>query len=394
MFNKICIKSKELNNQKIDIAFLIETMLFYGKVIVLAHKEEIKTLLTFFDEDTLEELIKSGRLDLRVREDILGSMKLPNGKYNVELLSKKDETYSGILYQAHRDLINSSNKNLQFSDKFSKLTQPFRYGEELISQIKMDFENQELLAKLLPIYLNFKIPNFKLPSNIKIEILKEKPFGSLDSYSLNSNIDLEALNKVHKENNPDNFYQIDYSGFLLSLAESKGDIFIASQFESELVTNELYSKFIDVQLTEIIRRRVQSEDNINLFDEYVLNDCHKIGDAFIKKIITKKELLKLLDRADKFREWLKKVPANKNLIGEYYSAVTRETFADKLPTKTVRFILFEGIGITIDILGAGGIGTTLSTGLALFDQFYLDKLTRGWKPNQYINETLKPKIKK
>lgn len=90
-----------------------------------------------------------------------------------------------------------------------------------------------------------------------------------------------------------NFHPIDYGGFFSSLAESKGDIFIASTFESELVTNELYSKFIEIQLSEIIKRRVQSQDNLNLFDEYVLTDCHSIGEAFVNGIISKKDLLSL-----------------------------------------------------------------------------------------------------
>ena len=34
MFDKICIKSNNGNEQKIDIAFLIDTMLFYGEVNV------------------------------------------------------------------------------------------------------------------------------------------------------------------------------------------------------------------------------------------------------------------------------------------------------------------------------------------------------------------------
>lgn len=392
MFHRVCIKSKELNSQKIDIAFLVETMLFYGKVIVLAHREELKTLFYFFGEDTLAELIKSGRIDLRIREDILGSMNFSNGKYNINLFSKENETYTGILYQAHRELINNSTKNSAFVKRFSELSQPFRYGEDITRQIRNDFDNQELLNKLLPIYLNSRVPNFELPEKIEIAIIKDSSFGPFDAYSLNSNVDLEALNRIHKENNPDNFHPIDYTGFFLSLAESKGDIFIASQFESELVTNELYSKFIDIQLTEIIKRRVQSQDNINLFDEYILKDCHTIGEAFVTGVITRNELLELLNKADKFRDWLDKVPDDKSLIGEYHVAVTRETFADKLPTKRARFIIFEGVGIALDVMGAGGIGTAVGTGLAAFDEFYLDKLIGGWKPNQYIDETLKPKI--
>lgn len=67
--------------------------------------------------------------------------------------------------------------------------------------------------------------------------------------------------------------------------------------------------------------------------------------------------------------------------------------SDKLPTKTARFMIFEGIGITLDLLGAGGIGTTIATGLSFADSFLLDKMiNRKWKPNQFIDNTLKPAI--
>jgi len=390
MFNKICIKSKKINNQKIDVSFLVETMLFYGNVIVLAHRAELITLLNFFGEDLLEELIKTGRIDLRIRENILGSMAFPNNKFNIDIFSKEGETSSRILYEAHREIVKNSTKNSAFSDKFSKITEPFKYNKDVTTQIRNDFDNEELLKKTLPIYLNQRVPNFEIPEQLEIEIIKDESF---DAYSLNSNLDLEALNEIHKNNNPDNFHPIDYNGFFLSLAESKGDIFIASNFESELVTNELYSKFIDIQLTEIIQRRIQSQGNINLFNEYILTDCHTIGDAFVNGVVSKDELLKLFEKADKFRMWLSKVPDDKNIIGEYHNAVTKETFADKLPTKMTRFMIFEGIGVALDLAGAGGIGTAIATGLATFDSFYLDKLIGGWKPNQFIEKELIPKIK-
>lgn len=394
MFDKICIKSKELNNYKMDIPFLIETMLFYGNVIVLAHRSEMITLLNFFGEDFLTELIKTGRIDLRIREDILGSMNFPNDRYNIDLMSKKGETYSNILYQAHREFVKNSSKNISFSDKFSKITEPFKYGNDVTSQIRNDFENDTFLKKTLPIYLNTIVPSYDIPEKLEIEIIKDSSFGPIETYSLNSNIDIELINQINKKNHPENFHKFNYGGFLLSLAEAKGDIFIASHFESELVTRELYSKFINIHLTEIVKKRTQSQENINLFNEYILSDCYSIGDAFVKGVVSKKELLKLLEKSDKFRSWLSNVPDDKNLIGEYHNAVTKETFADKLPTKSVRFMIFEGIGITLDILGAGGIGTSIATGLSAFDNFYLDKLIRGWKPNQFIDNDLKKLTKK
>ena len=67
MFEKICIKSRELNDGRLDMSFLIDTMLFYGEVNVLAHTAEMVTLLKTFGEDTLRELIESRRLKLHIR---------------------------------------------------------------------------------------------------------------------------------------------------------------------------------------------------------------------------------------------------------------------------------------------------------------------------------------
>lgn len=184
MFKKICIKSKELANQKIDISFLVDTMLFYGNVVVLAHKEELITLLKFFGEDFLKELIKSGRLDIRVRENILGSMAFPGDRYNIDLFSKKDESYSAIIYEAHRELVRNSIKNSKFSDELSKITQAFRYTPDIIEQIKADFHNVGLLRKTLQIYLQERVPNFEMPNNLQVEIIKDSYFGQFDAYSL------------------------------------------------------------------------------------------------------------------------------------------------------------------------------------------------------------------
>lgn len=392
MFEKICIKSKELDNQKIDIAFLIETMFFYKNVILLVHREEIKTLLSFFGEDMLEEFIRSGRLEMQVRNESLGALKLQNNKTGINLLSSVTDTREGILYQAHRGLINNSSKNSSFASRFMGITSTFEYEDEITEHIKSDFNNQGLQKILLSKYIEFYVPSYTIPSNLEIEIIKDQIAGSpFEAYSVNSNLDMKVVNQIYRLTNN---YDLDYSGYLLAMGEAKGDIYIASKFDSEIVTTDLYSRLINVQLNELIRKRLKSQDNINLFNDYVLTDCYSIGEAFVQGHITKVELLKLFDKADKFRNWLGKVSDDKNIIGEYHRAVTEKTFADKLPTKAVRFALFEAIGIGLDLAGAAGVGTAIATGLSAIDAFYIDKIIGGWKPNQFVDNTLIKKLKK
>lgn len=396
MFDKLCIKSKELGDQKIDIGFLCEALIFYEKVVLLAYKEEIILLLKFFGERRLEKLIDEGRLELLVREDILGTMMFPVGKdekYNIDVFSKKGETYSSILYEAHRELVKNSTQNTAFAKKFSKLTKPFRYGKEVTEQIRADFNDVEYLKLILPIYFNSVVKDANLPEEIEVAITKDSSFGRFEAYSMESNIDLKGLNQKLKEQEPHTTYEIGYSGFILSIAESRGDIFIASTLEGELVTSDLYSKFIQQKIDEIISKHTKSKEQLSSFEEYIF-EYNSIREAFNNNGAGSKELIDILDNSNKFKIWLKDVPKNKDLVKEYYKAITAKTWADKLPAKTTRFMLFTGIGLALDAAGTGGLGTLLSTVLSGTDSFYLDKILKGWKPNQFIDDQILPIIKK
>lgn len=394
MFKKICIKKKESDGYKLDVAFVIDTMLFYGKVVLLVHREEMVILLKFFGEDLLNELIATGRIEVKVRENILGPMIFPDGKYNVELWSSPNENVETILYQAHRELHNNSSKNLRFASDFSRKISSYAYPVTVRENIIADFNNEDYLTRALPVYLNSIVPEFVLPGKVEIEIVKDGRYGPFEAYTLNTNVNMEELNRVHKQHYPEAGYTIDYSGFLLSVAESKGDIQITSELESEIVTSELYSKFISFELDSIIAQRTKSENELNLFNAYVLEDCTSLGTAFVNGVLSGRELIRILEKSDRFRDWLDGIPDDNSLLGEYHKAVTQKEFADRLPTKTVRFVLFEGAGALIDMMGAGGLGTAAGTALAAADSFLMDKiLNKAWKPNQFIDKTLKPKIK-
>ena len=394
MFKKICIKSKESYSSNLDIPFLIDSMLYYGKVVLLVHRNELEILFREFGPDTLKELILSGRLEVKFRNNMLGSVIAPDGKYGISTFKGQNINAHSSLYEIDRKERKNSIKNLAFADEFSSLIPLYEYPKDFDKTIVKDFQNIELLRKQIPTYFNAVAPFYKLPESIEIEIIQDGNFVGFDTYKVNSNIDLEYLTKEFRKQNPENTSPVDFSGFLLAIAESKGDIYISSDLESEIVTSDLYSKFIEIEISEIIKKRGKSENEINLFEDYILENCYSLGNAFNEGVISRTDLIKILEKSDKFREWLEKIPEEKNLLGEYNKAILEKDLSDKLPTKTARFVIFEGIGITLDVLGAGGIGTTIATGLSAFDNFVLDKLIdRKWKPNQFIDETLKPKVK-
>lgn len=394
MFKKICIKSKESNSSNIDIAFLIDSMLYYGKVTLLVHRQELEILFQEFGNETLKELITSGRLEVQFRNNMLGSIISPDGKYGISTFKGKNIDAHSTLYEIDRKESRNSIRNIKFADDFSTLISNYEYPKDFDKVIVKDFQNTELLKKQIPVYFNTVAPFYKLPELLEIEIIQDGNFVGFDTYKVNSNIDLDYLTNEFHKRNPENTSPVDFSGFLLAIAESKGDIYISSDLESEIVTSDLYSKFIEIEIAEIIKKRVKSENEITLFEDYTLENCYSLGTAFNEGVISRRDLLNILEKADKFREWLDNIPEDKNFLGEYNKVVLKKDLSDKLPTKTARFVIFQGIGIALDAFGAGGISTTVATSLSALDTFVLDKMiNRNWKPNQFIDKTLKPKIK-
>ena len=47
------------------------------------------------------------------------------------------------------------------------------------------------------------------------------------------------------------------------------------------------------------------------------------------------------------------------------------------------------LGLAVDALGAGGLGTAANVALSAVDSFLADKLIKGWKPHQFVEGDLK-----
>lgn len=361
-------------------------MLFYGEVNVLVYRDELATLLTYFGEDLLAELITAGRIKLHIRQELFGVPVVPvanSTHYGCLITQKKNESLSSVLYEAHQSIIRNSAKSMAFSDRFSKITSTFLYVPEIKDHIINDFFNKQYIQNAISLLLKSSVPEYSIPQDFIFEIKEDTtqimPF---ETYSIDSNIDVNLINKIRSEKGIS--YPFDYAGFMLALMESRGDNYIAGQFESELVTDKDYSSLIGLQLTDAIQKSLRSEEQINLFNEHILTECPSIGDAFINRTISGKDLIKLLVEGDKFREWLKNVPFDSSLINKYIEEITKETLADKKWVKGIRFVVTQ----LFSYIPAVGY---IASGI---DIFFVEKLLKGWKPNHFIDKELKPMLKK
>jgi len=143
-------------------------------------------------------------------------------------------------------------------------------------------------------------------------------------------------------------------------------------------------------LNTLLQRRMQSENQLSAFVDLTLDSSHAIREAVNAGKVSFADVLRLLDKADKFRHWLSEQSPKADLVKAYYREITHKTWVEQLPAKTTRWSVFTSAGIALDVLGAGGLGTAAAVGIGAFDTFVLDKILQGWKPHQFVEGDLKP----
>jgi len=391
MFNNICINSKLRPNDQIDVAFLIDLMIYYGEVNVLVCENQMEALLRTFGVDLLAELIQMKRIKIHVRQNMFGAAMPPKGNsiplYACGFFSKEGDNVEGILYRAHRKICNNSAKNNMFADRFTPIISSFKNESVIEDHVMEDMKNKEYFSKATLEFLKQNYPEYRQNENIVIEIEQVDPFPGflLPSFHIHSNLNMNKLAEINK--NKGFKEDFNYSSLILALGLSRSDNYTSAKFESELITDQNYSNLIALQLNDCLSRGLKSQKQIELFQESILYECPKLGDAFIAKAISSRTLKQLLAEGDKFRKWVNSVPENANLIKEYTKALTEKTLADNKLIKGVRVCMSALIG------AVPGLGKILGPLASTADAYYGDKLLSGWKPNHYIQDKLEQTLK-
>lgn len=417
MFNNICLK-----NDKLNIGVLCESLLFYQNVSVLAGRDDLIRLFKRCSIRGVEQLIKEGRLTIYIGEEHLGPAILPidqknniNG-YILDTYSSKSSTYEKVLFQAFDQITKNVQTSLKLVKEFAPLVKPFTYSQSISSLVKNDFNDANFLRNSLYEYINDQAPGIiHSPFDIEVSIIEENPelatkfFGEpRDLFRFESNLPIDKIQNEQIARTHITRQSDIYSGYLLSLLESIGDVNTAMQLSSEILTRELHSSIIKYKFKELYDKVTKSQFNINEFNDEVLTDYHSVGEAVRLHKLPFSKFLEILHISDRFKSWLKDSPDDPGLLAQYYKATAKDGKFESFPLKHMKFVLSASIGWAIgqytdpkiaeDLLGASINQTILSTVFGTtfnaIDTFYIDQLLKGWKPNQYVEGKLIPRLPK
>jgi hypothetical protein len=182
--------------------------------------------------------------------------------------------------------------------------------------------------------------------------------------------------------NPQQYDEID---LLLRLALMNFEIYLAYVAgEAELTSSLDVDILLRAKIDRILKKTHRAKGVSKGFSAILrINRMVDINDAIAAGELGFDDVAKIRDsrRGRDFRKWFHESVADcpEEACREYVSAISRPNLTDRLPVKTIRFLLTFTSSIPV-------LGSILGPTVSFLDSFILDKLPKGYSPKFFIDE--------
>lgn len=389
MFESIIYKNAIGSGPLIDIGALAEGLIFYGRVVIVGNTGTLKDILGRIPPFIFLSLLRDGRIEFHYLADQTGVSTMPTGngqfRHGLVCFSSPNHTIEKIGMQSFKDAASNTGQARIGASQFTKLLHSLDHAGFDQRSILDALSDNALTEASVKSLIQIAAPDY-----IHTEALRFKIERQDNDLYVDTNIDFVRLNESYHKTIPAAHSSLS-EAYLISLIQGAYEAtYFAGVLNSEIAVAPI-EKVVQAKTVEaIVRKYTQNETQIERFLDLTLTDAHAIREAVNSGAVPFTSVVKLLDSADKFRHWLREQPADAELLRAYYQETVKDTWAEKLPTKSTRWGIFTGIGFAVDALVTGGIVTAANTAISAADTFLIDKLIKGWKPHQFVEGELKP----
>jgi hypothetical protein len=376
MFKSVLIKPTVGDGEAVDFGQVIESMFYYQRVIVRITEFDIGTLCHFDDVGVLEDLLS--RTELQVVYDNTRIALGRGSKNTLAITLKEDEgdyDFDYVLFMSAFTHTNDFERSKAFGKKFSKLLKPGKKPYRLIKMINEDIKEGDFLRKIAAVSQT----KFSNPEKVIYEL------EYLNDYQFKIHTNLPPV-KAHGNIYPN-------SSPILHAAEALVNLYLMATASSEIVIPEFEAKFLRIKSEGVMRSVTRSQEEIEHFNHYVFDQSRALREAINSRQVDLKSVLKTLDKAAHYKNWLSKLDNDSNLMREYMRKIEEKSVLESLPSRAIRYYFMTGIGTLIQAATPTEIGIPLTVALTAFDAFFIEKLRKRWKPNQFIDNEFRTLIK-
>ncbi|WCL50650.1 hypothetical protein [Leptospira sp. GIMC2001] len=369
----------------VDLGSLAEALIYYGEVRVLAKKYIIEELLLKIGPGPLIRLLETGILKLIYEFDMIGIHTRSN--------ENKDEIHSPVIFHAVNDEPDEAFRNLLFSltgqsgksrriaKKIQSLVKIIDRNDDLINAFYNDLDNKEYINNSIKELLRLYVPEYTIPHSFNFQVKREDK-----SFKIATNLDFQEINNFYHLRIPKSDSSIANAYLMNHLLDARENSRLCAEFKSDIYIDSINRKLLELCFSSIIQKTDRNIKEIEIFQNFNFENSKAIREAVNSGHINFLDIVKLVEKSLKFKEWISEKADDHELIKEYFKEVNSGSLIDKIPGKTVRWSFFTTAGFIIgSAVESGLVGTGAGIALSAFDAFVLDLIAKGWKPNLFID---------
>lgn len=391
-------RSDQRSGFHVDAGQLAEAILYYGEVELLLDQANLGQLLDAIGHDALVRLVKLQSVRATLVSDNLATgtttqgfqshsfviFSLAGDSPRPRKLSKEErvrEIYKRKLGSDFR-----TRKNADFLSQFLHEDSFDRglAGKDLIESARLAVFDPVFMAETARIVFQELIPTIVLPKNLYV---RTHDFDG--NFVVDTNIDFNQVSSEWSKYWPSEIGPPSVASLLTEVLEAKAGLGLAAQKGADLFHTTIASRIVGNDLNRITRSSARFKEESLKFNEYFLSG-RSIAKAINSGERTFLEFLDVLEQAEKFKKWVVGLEDDQTLAHEYFNEVSNRGWLEKLPSKSMRYLVFSGAGVALSAVASPLVGTTSGLILSAIDTFMVDRILGGWKPNQFVDDKVKP----
>ncbi len=394
MFEHIVLRRTE-TGLSITPGQIAEALLYYQRVHVFVDRLILFDLIKKLGPDGTISLLRRPELSAVYCEEMLGTRTESVGvtQYHsyVAIQLMGHEKDAGILKSPHDRLQYELNRQGLVGKDTKRFTREFldrvpvrKYSGDhyvkggIIRAAEPDLSDTEYVKRAIRAAATATAGGYDPGETLEVELIKTDR-----GVVVFTDLDLDSINQKRAKAVPP-VEALTIANLLTSMLDARADLTLASFYGGDFATSDITSGIIQARFAEFLRRSKLNVDSRRQFTEVVLPDSPRLAEVIDSGERSFDEFLNLLDKAQRFKDWLGTVNPDENLLRTYLRDVSSKGWIERLPAKSLRYLLTTGLDVTNPVAG-------LVSGFV--DNFIVEKLFAGWRPNHFVSGKLGPFVK-
>lgn len=390
MFEKIVLRRSE-GGEAITAGQLAEALLFYQNVHLIIDMASFGQLVRQLGAGTLMSVLQRPDCTAVYCEETLGTQSQAVGPLRAHAFvaftlagHESEGTFSSrddrVAYMFRSQGVSASDAR-RLAKPFLRYAPPRRYSGDfylkggITHAARADLREPDFVRAAVNAALSRTPGATSLGDALRFDVVDT----DLGLYVF-SNIDFEQINRRRASLMPPQ-EPITEAHLLSHILDARADVSLAAFYGGDFVSSDATSSIVQVRYAEILRRRDLNVSELGAFHSVTLPDYPSLRECIDSGQRSFKDFLVLLDKATRFKEWLKAAAVDEGLLRSYMTAVCKEGWIQSVPAKTARYLFTTALDSHYPLVGAAA---------AIADNFLIDKLLGGWRPNHFIDSRLAP----